>query len=236
MARQVTTVEAHPARAAIIQDLVDGLSTKKVSEKHGVPVSAVNYFVQTRLKRALVEAEAKQALDTGSDVRAALMATMDRVRKLYDACDEYLSDPHDPGRYELGPRAHEVMVVYYIESDEEGRPPRREKAPLDELLQRIGEAVVVDSTRHAVTDPRKLILDTAVVLTKQLEVIGRLLEDLPDPAGVSVTMSEAWAEIQAIVVEVLRKYPEAYNALAARLALHQIEAPRPEGGKRLVAP
>ena len=66
---------------------------------------------------------------------AELETTLRRVNKLFEACDEWLTDPEDPERYDLGPRAEELLVHYWP-TGADGRRVRA-KAPLSELLERL---------------------------------------------------------------------------------------------------
>ena len=43
---------------------------------------------------------------------AELRRCFERVNLLFDACDRWLRDADDPSRYDIGPRAAEVLVTY----------------------------------------------------------------------------------------------------------------------------
>ena len=55
-----------------------------------------------------------QAADHAAALLAELDSTLARVRKLFDACDRWLADPDDPSRYDLNPRAEEIIVHHTI--------------------------------------------------------------------------------------------------------------------------
>jgi hypothetical protein len=63
-----------------------------------------------------------------------------RLKKFSDAIDAWLTDPDDPERYDIGPRASEVMVVYDDLSDCSAKgAPRRKRARLSHLLAHVAE-------------------------------------------------------------------------------------------------
>ena len=66
---------------------------------------------------------------------AELESTLRGVNKLFAACDDWLTDPEDPERYDLGPRAEELLVHCWRTGEDGERV--RAKAPLSELLRRV---------------------------------------------------------------------------------------------------
>jgi len=61
-----------------------------------------------------------------------------RVTLLFNACDRWLRDADDPARYDIGPRAGDILVTY-AEPGPNGKPVRRKEA-LDRLLARVEAA------------------------------------------------------------------------------------------------
>lgn len=88
---------------------------------------------------------------------------------LLDACDEWLRDADDATKYDLGPRGQEVLITYYVES-EDGKKREARKEPLDVLLRRLelladmvddrGVCAEVGRSEYKHADPRELILKT----------------------------------------------------------------------------
>ena len=90
------------------------------------------------------------------------------MRKAQDAVDEWLRDPDNPDRYEIGARAEEVTVTY-LDTGPEGRPEKRKAklhVLLDGLQERHGLRVTGFETKYA--DPRKLLTDYSNALRGEL--------------------------------------------------------------------
>jgi len=200
-----------------------------------------------RLARATaLVGEVEQRTERGLNVMAELESTLRGVNKLFAACDDWLTDPEDPERYDLGPRAEELLVHYW-QTGEDGERVRA-KAPLSELLEQVAQlscAVQPEGTaaraneagtgRIAVegvelggagarfADPRELILKAAKRLEAELQLVARLLGQLPGPAeqtagrGTTVNVlvaSPEWLTTRAAILAALEPYPEAREAVA----------------------
>lgn len=197
------TVCTHAARAAIETALVDGVSFRNIAKQQRVSIGALSRHKAEHLPRVLAAGQAAQepvralakqrgvpehaaalaarvagqeqaAAQRGIDLMAELERCFARVNKLFDACDAWLTDPDDPTRYDIGPRAGDITVVY-LEATGDGFAHRKKK--LSALLQQLvdhGLPVVSTEYRHA--DPRKLVLETAAQLRSQLELLVDLME------------------------------------------------------------
>jgi hypothetical protein len=100
----------------------------------------------------------------------------ERIRKLLDACDEWLTDPKQPEKYTLDPRAREIQVVYsdLTDLDSKGNP-RRKRDTLSNLLALLAGAKVEPRSIHVrQADPRELILKAAAEMKGLMELYGRL--------------------------------------------------------------
>ena len=224
----------HPERSAIDKALVAGEPFRNIAQRSGTSSGALHRHKAEHLPRLLARAQraedrhadalaaqqgAQEARDeaTAVDVMAELRHCLTRVRKVYDACDEWLTDPADPSRYTLAPRAEEVQVVY-TEPGADGRPQRR-RAPLSELLARLdreGLRTAGWETKHA--DPRDLVLRTDRRLQGQLELIAKLLGELDERPQVNVLLSPEWLMLRAGIVAALAPHPEARRAVAEVLS------------------
>jgi hypothetical protein len=144
-------------------------------------VSCLAGYLRDKLAVQSAKILAKDGEKYGKGLLDRVETIMIRMQKLYDACDEYLQDPQNGEKYYLGPRAHELQVVY---EEPSGKKTVRRKAPLDYLLKTKADknkAWLEVSSKHA--DPRKLIIDTASVLSKQLELIGKIMGQVPGEGG-----------------------------------------------------
>jgi hypothetical protein len=168
---------------------------------------------------SLLKAQAVREIANADKVQAELEGALSRVNKLFDACDEWLTDPDDPTRYDVGSRAHEVRVIY-----QDGG--KSKKASLQELLERVegeGRVITMVETKHA--DPRDLLLKTAGRLQAQLELIAKLLGELDDRPQINLHISPEWLELRALIVKTLTPHPEALGDLTRALesAENQVE-------------
>jgi hypothetical protein len=125
------------------------------------------------INKSLIKAhEAAQVADADSTLER-LRVYKERVQKMFDACDKYLSDPENPGEYDLGPRGHDITVIYTVPV---GEHSETRKALLSDLLTQTGVNVV--GTNYRTPAPQDLFLKTATVLGAQLELIAKLSGEL----------------------------------------------------------
>lgn len=150
--------------------------------------------------------EARELRD-GAQLLKEIERIMERVNKMYDACDAYLTDPEDSSRYYLGPRSNEVRVVY-LEYDEDGKPIRR-VSRLQTLLDNLAGVVEVHY-KHA--DPRVLLLKTALTLKQQLELLARIQGQIKD-ITVNINTIKQWVEIKAVILDATKGSPDVRNRI-----------------------
>lgn len=155
-----------PARRDIDEALLAGEPFRKIAERFGISTTALFRHKADHLPADLARAHEAQEIARADDLLGQVKAIMARVQKLFNACDEWLRDPDDPGRYDLGPRASEVSVIYC-----EGKAWR--KAPLSELLAETGRTFKLVEVKTA--DPRRLILETARTLQGSLELMADVM-------------------------------------------------------------
>ncbi len=140
-----------------------------------------------------------------------------RTNKMFDACDKWLRDPVDPEEYFLGPRVHDVDVMWFEIGDRGRVINHRERlsAILDRVSGATGEGVETVEIRHA--DPRELLLKSTKTLNSLMSFLARLKEQLEASAAADPTQSDAWNRIRTILLEELADYPEARARIAERL-------------------
>ncbi|MDP9359694.1 MAG: hypothetical protein M3R02_31305 [Chloroflexota bacterium] len=211
------TVCAHPQRASIDHALVAGEPYRAIARRFAASPDAVLRHKTAHLPADLVRAREAEEETRALDTMAELRRCLERSNLLFDACDRWLRDADDPSRYDLGPRADDLLVTY-AEPGRDGRSIRR-KAPLSELVaqvEQVGRRVVLIETRRA--DPRELVLKTAGRLQGQLELMAKLLGDLDERSPVAILLAPEWLEIRSALLEALTPFPEARAAVADRLA------------------
>jgi hypothetical protein len=135
-----------------------------------------------------------------------------RINKLFDACDRWLSDPSDPSRYQLGPRADDVDIIYWEDSND-GTPIKR-KEKLSVLLYKVNtankESLTFELAEIKNVDPSALLIKTANHLQRQLELIAKLRGELQDQTTVNVLITHPeWLSLRTAVLNALEPYPEA---------------------------
>jgi hypothetical protein len=215
---RVCTVCTHPGRPAIDMALVNRKPFRTIADQFRVSKSALIRHHDEHLPATLAKAHAADETAAALDVMAELRRCFERVTLLFDACDRWLRDADDPGRYDLGPRASELLVTYEQADPETGRVSRR-KAPLSALLARVEGGLTVGvtlvETKH--TDPRELVLKTADRLRAQTELLAKLLGELDERPQVTLVTAPEWLQLRAALLDALRPHPEARSAVAARL-------------------
>jgi hypothetical protein len=169
----------------------------------------------------ILTANLEKQRDIQADLRNAesvwshLKRMTEQAWKMLAACDEYLQDPENPEKYDLGPRGVDITVVMF-ENDDEGRP-RKSKAKLSELIDEIrGTGRAVSEVKYSIADPRMLLLKTQETLTKNLELIARLQGELTE-VTINITQTAEWKEIQQTILQVTADHPEVREALANAL-------------------
>jgi hypothetical protein len=132
------------------------------------------------------------------------------VQKIYEACNDWLQDPEDHSRYNIDPRAYEHEVIYnWVLTDGEGKETRiRKKATLQELLERaIRDDEEIIKVESKTADPRKLILDTAQTLNKQLETLAKIAGVVQEVTNVDVNVSVNTV-LASTIVQVIQREVE----------------------------
>ncbi len=213
------TVCTHEGRAAIDRALIGGESAPKVAAKYrGLTDDAVRRHASSHLPEHLAAAAEVRSVVSATQTLEQIDRCLERVNLLFDACDRWLRDPDDPSRYEVGPRAENVKVVY-LERGEDGKMTRK-KATIAELLERVaGVAPEIRLVEIKHSDPRELVLQASKRLEGLSELLARIRGELPEPT-VAVLVSPAWLELRSRILGALEPYPKARQAVAAALVAH----------------
>ncbi len=236
------TVCDHPQCTAIDKALVAGEVMRNVALRFAISFAALQRHKANHLPVVLAEAKQRQgeshethvaavgvALQErtateeahGLDVMEELGRCFQRVNLLFDACDRWLRDADDPTRYDIGPRADDILVIYTEQGG--GDKPVRKKDSLARLLAMAeGGGVMIERWDTKYADPRELVLKTAQQLTGQTQLLAKLLGQLDERPQVNVLMAPEWLQVRAALLTALAPYAEARQAVAA--ALVSIEA------------
>ncbi len=210
-----STVDLHPDKAKIIKMLTQGKTCKEISEKYVISKQALHRYLHDRLSPRATQEIAKRDAADGNSVLAELDFIMSRMKKLYNACDDYLTDPDNKERYTLLPRAWEAEICYLDYSSD---PPQQKKmsiqAMIDEMRGKGKELVEIKYKHH---DPRKMITETANTMTKQLELLARIQGSIKD-VSISIVNNPAWIQVQAAILQATDNVPEIREKLAKELS------------------
>jgi len=217
MGRRVT-VESHPQRDAIVKAVISGRkSYQDIAERYAIPKSTLCFYVKERLMPAVAKVKAVEQKKEGDAFLNRIETAMVRVQKLYDACDKWLLDSDNPNEYNLDPRASEYTVIY-LEPEVEGQQRKRNKCSLQQLLDRIEasgrEKLLVESKT---ADVRKLLLDTAMVLNKQLELLAKIQGLVKDNLNVTVNAENIYTNIIQVISNATKEFPDIRERIIGEL-------------------
>jgi len=209
--------------AQLRQDLADGLNGAEIAEKYSCAKQGV-YSRIAALEKSTVAAvaapeESRRFVHSTNTELEILDECLQRVRLLMDACHRWLQDPTNPKRYDVGPRANEIQVIYLpLNGDGEPttrKPQRKSLGALLDEIEDFGEHRVLGAeSKYA--DPRTLVLSTMQECRATLTTIQDLKEKL-----LNARMVEAWIEeLRAALAEMSpEKAREVAENVQRRLSL-----------------
>jgi len=204
------TIDEHPQRDTIIQDIIKGQkSLRSISKQYDINIASVSRYLSEKLADRAAKVLAERHQKDGTDFIAEALQQDERVQKLLDACDDYLRDPEDPSRYELGPRSWEIDIVYRtVEPDTDKMITRKES--LQALLDKIDKAGYQPwEVRMKQADPRKLLLEASTNLRATLELRAKLAGKLiENQTTVNVNLNQYWVKFKQIILDATEKAPE----------------------------
>lgn len=210
-------VDQHPKKKEIIKALVNKVSYRKIAERYGISQAALSRYLNNNLVEKATKAKQARDLKDGDMIVREIQNIMDRCRKMYDACDEWLTDPTNPEKYYLGPRAEEVEVVY-IDEVPSGNATKQVKMKkrLYDLLREVYTGGEVVSLRSKHADPRELLLKTANTLNTQLDLLSKIIGAIKE-TQVNIIKNPSFIRVQNILIEVTKDYPEIREKIAKEL-------------------
>jgi hypothetical protein len=219
---RICTVCAHTARQEIDKAIVAQQGYRRIASQYGLVETSVRRHAADHLLPELLAAWQAERAQNGQDLADELRRWMGFITKLLEACDRWLTDPDDTTRYDLGPRAHEIMVHYEAtERGPGGRPMVvRRKARLSDLLPRVTashEGIDITLIEHKAADPRKLIIDATARLDGHLRLLAELVGKLQTQGAVSIVLAPEWLTLRGAILAALAPFPEARYALAATI-------------------
>lgn len=201
----------HPKRAEIEEAILQGQSCVSIAKNYGISSSAVDRYKKKALRKQLQVAAIKD-VDSLID---RLNEYLDGVDQMYDSIYDWLSDPDDPARLTIEPRAKEVNVVYLVDVDGD---KVKKRGKLQDLLDRLeGNGLVPLEVSVSMSDPRQLLLATVSTLNKTLEIIAKAKGDIVDTKVEVRSVTGNTAEIISKIRTALEPFPGAIEAVADAL-------------------
>jgi hypothetical protein len=217
----------HPQRQEIDRALVASeRSYREIAQQFFLSPDALVRHKADHLLADIVAAWQRERADNGQELAGELRGWMDALTKLLRACDEWLTDPHDPSRYDLAPRAHEVWC-HYEAANGEGRSVRK-KERLSALLARVELAGLREPYSFVMVeqksaDPRKLIIETSKALEGHLRLLGEIVGKLQTQGTANFLVTPEWGQMRGRMLAALAQYPSARLALAEVLSEGEAE-------------
>jgi len=217
------TVCAHQERHSIDTALVKASDPyRTIAAQYGLSHQSLLRHKADHLLPEIVAAWQAERQQNGLDLAEEVRGWMDTITKLLRACDAWLTDPDDPTRYDLNPRASEIMVTYEMTTEGPGGRPLvvRRKARLQALLgalPRVRDGLTVTAVESKAEDPRKLLLATSKTLEGHMRLIAEIAGKIAVQGSTTFLLSPEWTGLRARMLVALAEYPQARLALAAAL-------------------
>ena len=201
----------HPQRKEIEEAILQGKSCTGIAKKYGISPSSVDRYKKKALRKQLQVAQIK---DVDSLIER-LNEYLDGIDQMYDSIYDWLSDPDDPAKLTMEPRANEVTVVYEeIVDDIVVRRKKKLKEILDDLRS---EGLRPLEVTINMSDPRQLLLSTVNTLQKTLEIIAKARGDIVDTKIEARVVTGTAADIVEKIKTALVPFPGAVEAVSDAL-------------------
>jgi len=212
------SVDTHPKKKQIIRDLTKGeLTFRKIAAKYNLTLSSIYRYMKHALIPRAAEIKAQEE-DTGKALLEEVRNIMAKAYKMLDACDAYLEDPDNLGKYFLGARAEETKITYRdpFEKDDGKTGWITKKVELQKFVDETfkGKNVTNIHINHA--DPRKLLLDATKQLYSAVELSAKIYGNIKDENIVMVN-SPVFQQLQQILLDSIGEFPELRRVVASGL-------------------
>jgi hypothetical protein len=226
MGKRPFAVDLHPKRKEIRNRLARGDYLLTISKKYGITCKALKNYLENRMPQALArkaeqsivsaqksyKVAERKAITDAQELFDIILKAVQRMETLSDSCDEYLQDPDNPGNYYMGPRAHDVQVIYYIKGAN-GKPTKVKKS-LQEIIGQMEKHGIVDpQIKSNDTDPRVLLVKASETLTKQMDTLVNAWQAV-DQGRNAFVGTPAWDQLVKIILEATKNSPEVRRRIA----------------------
>lgn len=149
-------------RETINSQIATGVSFRGISRQFDVGDDSVRRHSENCLGYTIGVLIQEKKIEQAIDVHAEFREQLVFAKELRVAARSYLSDPNDPLKLTIIPRADEIEVVYfdYQDKDDKGNP-KKKTAYLNVLLASIEEGATIEADKVQIkhVDLRKFALD-----------------------------------------------------------------------------
>jgi len=214
-----TAVELHPKKDEIEIRLAQGDTIVSISKAFGISRDALVRHKETRLPQKLAKVMQERDITNADELFQIILKTVRKMEKMSESCDLYLQDPINPDYYYMGPRAHEIQVVWEEEILQQNGKTfyKKHRDSLQDIIDNhfYGEKIVSMKSTH--TDPRVLLIKSAEVLTSQLNTLVQAWRSV-DQGSSAFIGTEAWNNAVEIILRVTEPYPDLRREMAIELS------------------
>lgn len=218
-------LDNRPDAADILDELREpGANLCAIAARLCVAPNTLRKFRDTYQPKSIREADARLSRLPRADLQVSQLERLDalasKLDKMAEAIDRALTDPEDPTRYNLDPRAREITVVV---EEMVGERRVQKVRKLDDLLERVEQKLGVSVVRWEVksADLRVLLKDLAVAVKPISELLGKTRGEIKaDPvASLNVFLAgPSWATVEAVLAAALAPHPAAAEDVGLALA------------------
>ena len=208
------SIDQHPKKAVIVKKLCAGVPFGEIVKQYGTSKSSLSRYMNDKLLPRAAAEMVKRDMRDGKMVLDEIDGIMEKMKKLLDACDDYLTDPADPTKYSLLPRAWEQDIKYMDYTDKEH--PIQRTMTVQQLIDKMDKVnIEMQEIKYKHQDPRKIITDAANAMSKQLELLARIQGTIKD-VTINIINNPVWIEVQAVILKATEDYPEIRAELAQK--------------------
>ncbi|NOT59529.1 MAG: hypothetical protein HOP19_04805 [Acidobacteria bacterium] len=186
------SVCTHPNVEAINAKLLQNLSYREITERFKLSKSAMSRHVTGCVADFLDAGREAAAIKQAVITEESVTEMWQKIKRLVDVADAWLTDPNDPTRYTLDARAEQTSVIYQDATDlgEDGKP-KAKRADLQELLDRLAAGGTnVAKVKLPRVDYPKVMLDAARDGAKFLELLAKLRGEFTRPKENLIPLQE----------------------------------------------
>lgn len=212
---------SHPERAAIDKALIAATRPyRSIARQFAVSGDALLRHKADHVTADILAAWQRERADNGAELAGELRGWMDRLTMLSDACHDWLLDPERPDRYDLGPRAHEVMVHYEAPVDGVSR------TALTEAIVATARALVAGSDAIGQGRKDRMALYAAVRRLNEHDGVGQEEDEAGGTGEVIIQTGDRYVRRKARLSELLARVDGHERAGTVTLVEHKSADPR----------